>query len=81
MPRKRQKEKQKDVSSILKAIASVDEAPEQSASQLFYASISARAEQLSRREQSQLQLEVLQLVYDYEFGDKNYWPNFVTERM
>lgn len=61
-----------DVSAILNAIDKVNdvnEEPRKSANELFYASIAARAEILSRRDQAKMQMNVLQLINKYEFGE------------
>lgn len=71
-PRKRQKKDPVDaVSTILQAIDDINEVPApQTANQLFYASVAIRAERLSRREQSNLQINVLQLLDQLEFNDE-----------
>lgn len=66
-----------DVTAILNAIGKVNEDPKQSANQLFYSSIAARAEFLSPRDQAKMQINVLQLINTYEFGeDENADDNY-----
>lgn len=60
--KRRFRKDQTDVTQIFNAIENINDAPDLTSNQAFYASIAARTEKMSKRLQSILQLKILQHV-------------------